>query len=217
MHEVRTGGVNDAVQPGGPGEDADVPVDGRRLRSVQTRKAIVDAVISLQERGHPRASAAQIAEEAGVSPRSIFIHFMSQEGLTMAVMDEIERRHMGVLAEQTPDRGFEARLKTFVNRRATLLDKLVLYRRSAAVVQSSADAVVRRRRHVRLRLREEVAVMFRPELQALGSRRAELALNAAAALCESEAWDTWRHTYGMSERDSKAALQLTLEALLKSA
>ena len=46
------------------------PTDGRTLRSLRTREAIVDATIALLEQGDLRPTAPRVADQAGVSVRS---------------------------------------------------------------------------------------------------------------------------------------------------
>ena len=60
-------------------------IDGRTARARRTREAIVDATLALLDAGNLRPSADEIAERAGVSPRSIFQHFGDRETLQRAV------------------------------------------------------------------------------------------------------------------------------------
>jgi AcrR family transcriptional regulator len=46
--------------------------DGRRLRRHHNREAVIDALPGLFDNGIYRPSAAEIAERAGLSPRSLF-------------------------------------------------------------------------------------------------------------------------------------------------
>jgi AcrR family transcriptional regulator len=64
-----------------------VPVavaDGRATRAERTRIAVVDALLSLNEQGNLRPTAREIAAEAGVSLRSIYVHFDDVEALFIA-------------------------------------------------------------------------------------------------------------------------------------
>jgi AcrR family transcriptional regulator len=203
-----------ALVPTGRDASPAAEIDGRRERTTKTRQAIVDAVIALQEEGVARASAAQIAERAGLSARSIFVHFPNQEALTLAVMDEIGRRHLGDVVTRTPPGSFEERLGRFVARRAALLDRLSAYRRSAAMLTSPSGDVLERRKSVRLLLRDEVQAIFAPELRALPRKEAALVLNALGVACESEAWDTLRHAYALDEAEARRVLAATMRRLL---
>lgn len=191
-----------------------MPIDGRHERTIRTRAAIVDAVIQLQEEGHARATAAQIAERAGTSIRSIFVHFTSQEALTVAVMDEIGKRLYRDLATRTPPGSLEQRVRTFLKSRSAILDKLVAYRRSAAAVPIDSPAARERRVAARQHLLREVAVIFAPELEGLDRRKREQLVRLIGLNCDSEAWDALRSTYGLSEAQARETMGLAIMRFL---
>ena len=47
-------------------------VDGRRVRRDRNRDAVVDALLTLYGEGNLEPGSAEIAERAGLSPRSLF-------------------------------------------------------------------------------------------------------------------------------------------------
>ena len=187
-------------------------VDGRRERAVKTRQAIIFAVISLLEEGIADAPASEIALRAGLSLRTIFMHFPTQEALTLAIMDELDKRHLQKVATRTPDGLFGARFEEFIERRAALLERLITYSRSAAAL-SQSSAIVARRRKIRRRLRREIEVTFASELAILGKANGAAILNAAAALCESDAWNNLRRNYDLSITNAKTVLRVSLKKL----
>ena len=65
-------------------------VDGRRRRSVRSRQRIVEALLGLIRDGEMHPSAAQVAQKAGVSLRTVFRHFEDMESLN---------REMGAIIE----------------------------------------------------------------------------------------------------------------------
>lgn len=75
---------------------ADVPApnrDGRHERSRRTRHAILSACRASMRSGIFRPSAAAMANEAGVSVRTVFDHFDTHEGmLTAALQDDETQR-----------------------------------------------------------------------------------------------------------------------------
>ena len=68
--------------------------DGRTLRAERTRQALVDALLGLLDEGHPSPTAAEVAERAGVSERSVFQHFADREALLEAVARQQYERVM---------------------------------------------------------------------------------------------------------------------------
>src|SRR5688500_19715587 len=61
--------------------DSPVPLDGRTARGQRTRRAVVDALLALQEEGDLTPTAQRVAERAGVAPRTVFGHFSDLETL----------------------------------------------------------------------------------------------------------------------------------------
>jgi AcrR family transcriptional regulator len=62
-------------------------IDGRRQRSERTRLAIILAYLELLRRNPVKPTAAQIADEAGCSTRSIFERFSDLDALSLATAD----------------------------------------------------------------------------------------------------------------------------------
>src|SRR4051794_7539538 len=58
--------------------------DGRTARSQRTRDSVVEALLDLLNAGNPRPTAREIAEQAGVSLRSVYVHFDDLEDLFLA-------------------------------------------------------------------------------------------------------------------------------------
>lgn len=80
----------------------DAPTTGRKPdgRRARTSRAILDAASSLFfERGLQRTTIDEIAEAAGVSVGSVYVHFGSKEGLYLALVE-----HAVELSEQYTDR-----------------------------------------------------------------------------------------------------------------
>src|SRR3954470_18279608 len=58
-----------------PGVTPTETVDGRTARATRTREAVVSAVLDLVNEGNPKPTAREIADRAGVSLRSVYVHF----------------------------------------------------------------------------------------------------------------------------------------------
>jgi len=78
-----------------PTEDTaidDTATDGRVLRGQRNREAIVDAMVAMFEQGNLRPTAAQVAETAGLSTRSVYHHFDDMKSLALEVTSRSEAR-----------------------------------------------------------------------------------------------------------------------------
>ena len=126
------------------------PTDGRTLRSLRTREAIVDATIGLLEDGDLRPTAPRVAERAGVSVRSVFQHFDDLETLHASVAERLVDRVAVLVLPVPPDLPLAERLDRFVHQRALLLEAVTPIRRAADVHgpsrrRSPPDSVTARR------------------------------------------------------------------------
>jgi TetR/AcrR family transcriptional regulator, regulator of autoinduction and epiphytic fitness len=194
----------------------DEVVDGRRTRSLRTRQAVISSVISLQESGLLRPTAKQIAETAKISARSLFLHFPTHESLTEAVMEELERDLLSDLYESTPAGPLQERVRLFARRRTELLEKLAPHRRAAAVLAPMMTPRINRRRmQVRKKFRDEVSVVFAPELSMLTPKASRQLLKTLVCIYESEVWESLRRGQKLSLPEARKVLdQLTWGQLL---
>jgi TetR/AcrR family transcriptional regulator of autoinduction and epiphytic fitness len=190
-------------------------VDGRTLRSLRTREAIVDATIALVEQGDLRPTAPRVAEAAGVSVRSIFQHFDDLETLHAAVAERLVERVAELLVPIAADLPLEDRLATFVHQRALLLEAVTPIRRAADVHGPFSAEITARLRDGQAYLRAEVEQTFAPELDAAGADRREL----LDALDGALAWRTWEGLRAGLQRDlgeAEAVLRRMAAALLRA-
>src|SRR6188474_3694415 len=98
--------------------------DGRSARSQRTRLAVVDALLDLLRAGNPRPTAKEIAERAGVSLRSVYVHFDDLEDLFLAAAKRHVELISGMLVE-VPDTGpLRSRAETMVRMRSRIWEEV---------------------------------------------------------------------------------------------
>jgi TetR/AcrR family transcriptional regulator, regulator of autoinduction and epiphytic fitness len=191
-------------------------IDGRTARARRTREAIVDAALALLDAGNLRPSAEDVAERAGVSPRSIFQHFGDREALNRAVaMRQTER--VSRLVEHLPDTGpFDARLDAFVDQRARVLEFITPVRRSALLNEPfsthSRDGI----QAFRAFKRAEAERVFAIELHACPAAERDELRSALGAATDWSTWEALRSHQELSVDDARAVMRRTIVALLAS-
>ena len=203
-----TQAVTGATTSASPGAGAD-PVDGRRLRRDQNRRAVLEALVDLFGEGAYTPSMAEIAERAGLSPRSLFRYFDDADDLRRAAIG----RHLELAdALVHLDVGAEAptadKVARLVASRMALFETI---RPAAHVVRINADrhAVFAEQLHTSRRyLRRQVQRLFAPELS---GDRAVLA-PAVDVLCSFETFELRRVDRGLSKPKTAAALRAALLA-----
>jgi TetR/AcrR family transcriptional regulator, regulator of autoinduction and epiphytic fitness len=181
--------------------DPTPPIDGRTLRSLRTREAIVDATIGLLEEGDLRPTAPRVAERAGVSVRSVFQHFDDLETLHASVAERLVDRVAVLLVPVAPELPLDERLDRFVHQRALLLEAVTPIRRAADVHGPFSSEITARLRDGQAFLRDELVRTFGPELDRAGDERADLLDGLDAVL----SWATWEGLRSGMGRDQATA------------
>jgi AcrR family transcriptional regulator len=178
-----------------------LPTDGRTLRSLRTREAIVDATIGLLEDGDLRPTAPRVAERANVSVRSVFQHFDDLETLHASVAERLVERVAVLVLPVSPDLPLAQRLDRFVHQRVLLLEVVTPIRRAADVHGPFSREITARLRDGQAFLRSELERTFEPELRAAGSEREDVLDSLDSVL----SWATWEGLRNGLCRDQESA------------
>lgn len=177
------------------------PTDGRTLRSLRTREAIVDATIGLLEDGDLRPTAPRVAERAQVSVRSVFQHFDDLETLHASVAERLVDRVAVLVLPVPPEGPLGERLDRFVRQRVVLLEAVTPIRRAADVHGPFSEEITARLRDGQAFLRDELVRTFEPELAAAGDQRDDVLDGLDVAL----SWATWEGLRNGLGRDQPTA------------
>ena len=193
---------------------APLRTDGRTERSRRTREAVVDAMLALQEEGVLSPSGQRVAERAGISARTVYLHFADMEELFAEAGERFLTRLGGIGELVPPDAPLPERVALFCARRAQVLETLLpVYRASRLRQPFSAALRANRDRYVRSSDRE-VDVTFGAELAARppGERdRLRAALHLATCVA---GWDVLRDDRGLDAEAAGAVLHDAVLALL---
>lgn len=193
--------------------DATPTIDGRTLRSLRTREAIVDATIGLLEEGDLRPTAPRVAERAAVSVRSVFQHFDDLETLHASVAERLVDRVAVLLVPVSPELPLADRLDRFVHQRALLLEAVTPIRRAADVHGPFSTEITARLRDGQAFLRDEVVRTFRPELERAGDDRDDL-LDALDATLSWATWEDLRASIGRDQSTAERVMRRLAAAVL---
>lgn len=185
-------------------------IDGRHLRKVRTREAIVDALLELLDEGIPQPTAAQIAERAEVAIRSIGQHFKSRDELLLAVAARHAQR-LPVPTPPSPGRTFQARLEHFVATRVRALEASAAVRRAAVRGAGDSKAIARALAETARKRREELLASI-TELK--GAEPWVVA--TAETLSSGAAWDALRHEQRLTAAAAEQVIVAALRRLIPS-
>ena len=189
-------------------------VDGRTARSARTRAAVVTAVLELVRAGNPRPTAKEIATRAGISLRSVYVHFDDLDDL----FAEAGARQADEVAHllYPIDAGLPRpeRINEVVRQRAAIWEALAPVRRAILVWASSSATLRERGQRVTDRSIRDLARVFAVELAGYDSECATLVLEALNVASSAGAWEVLRSERGLSVENAAAVVAATLTALL---
>ncbi len=163
-------------------------MDGRVARAERTRRAVVEAHISLISAGELTPTGAQIADRAGVSLRSLWGNFNDLETLFAATGAEVMRRQDAMIASIDADLPLDERLEEYCRQRARILEFIAPFARSSEIRAPFSRELQRNRVRYLHRVRSEIEALFARELTGLdvADRREVL-----QALGITVTWPTW--------------------------
>lgn len=191
-------------------------VDGRRQRSARTRLTIIQAYLELLRRHGVMPTAAQIADEAGYSTRSIFERFTDLDALSLATADYAIAQGQAEAVARDVDADRPTRIRSHVETRAQACERwLPLWRiitRQDQIADLKLRVVV-----VRLANIERMRLMYGPELSNLPEAPRDQLLIALATLTSFESWDQMRNCHGLSAEAAQAVWRAAIDRMLPSA
>jgi TetR/AcrR family transcriptional regulator, regulator of autoinduction and epiphytic fitness len=188
--------------------------DGRTVRAERTRQALVDALFALLDEGELRPTAERIAKRAGVSERSVFQHFPDREALFEAVARQQYERVFSGLEPVDGSRPLPERLDAFVAQRARLLEESSALRQAAILLEHDSEVVAGWLESWRRAAATEVERVFRREFESLERGERAVLLGALVSAASGPVWEGYRLHQRMSAERARAAMRLTLAALL---
>jgi TetR/AcrR family transcriptional regulator of autoinduction and epiphytic fitness len=196
----------------GPAQPSDAGhKDGRLTRAARTRASVVEALLTLNQQGNLRPTARDIAAEAGVSLRSLYVHFDDLEALFVAA----SRRHGERLNEMLPaivtEGDLDTRLDAFLARRNRLFELGNGVRRAAQLQEPFSPAVQHALTSGRKALRAEVKACFEPEVTASDAVAPGRLLRALDIVTSPTTWETLRLHQAL---DADAAAEQVREMVL---
>jgi TetR/AcrR family transcriptional regulator of autoinduction and epiphytic fitness len=181
--------------------------DGRHARRDRNRLAVVDAMLQLYASGNLDPSSDEIAEKAGLSPRSLFRYFDDLDDLVrVAIARQHERLAPMAHLDLAPDAPIATRIDRLVRQRLGLFDAIasvgIVSRVRAPFQPLIADELA----ISRSALRRQVEQLFAPELAARGVAGATGAVAAIDVLTSFESLQLLQH----DQQLDRATIELTL-------
>jgi AcrR family transcriptional regulator len=176
---------------------------------------VVRALLGLISEGDVRPTAGRIAERAGISLRSVYVHFDDLDDLFVAAARE-QRGRVFALTRKLPETGpFEVRLAAFVEQRARVLEAIAAVARAAALQEPFSPAIAAATKVARDFGRAELETVFAVELANLDPAVRDRVLDTCDSLTASDTWDFLRVRRALDPHVAAATLATSLGLLLR--
>jgi AcrR family transcriptional regulator len=199
------------------GAAAGLDSDGRRLRRQRNRDAVVDALAELYRDGNFRPSSTEIAERAGLSPRSLFRYFDDVDDLCRAAVERLQEKALPLVGiDAVPDDRLHRKIEALVAGRLRLFRTVAAAATVSRLEAPFHPALTQGLRRSRAVLRDQLRTLFAPELASMDEERAARVLAALDVLCSFESFALLRHDQGLGMPAVRATLASAVAALLSA-
>jgi len=189
--------------------------DGRSARAARTRDAVVEALLSLLDDGNFRPTARQVAERAGVSLRSVYVHFDDLEDLFSAAAHRHFERVRDLIERIPEEAPLETRVDLFTRQRARIHEASAQVRRAAVLQEPFSPALAEVLGLARTLSRAEIELVFGAELARRERAERERLVVELDLLSSSAVWETLRIHYDQSADEAREIVADTLRACLR--
>jgi len=188
-------------------------VDGRVMRGARNREAIAEALLACYEDGILTPSAAQVAERAGVSARSVHNHFADMEALREEAAKRQWANHSARISLPDPNWPLAQRIEHMCTQRGELFDAIAPVRRAVLLAVHDSPAIAMNLARIERRMRRVIEITFANELAARGEP--EDVVHALDALLSFDGWQRLRAGQGCSTARATRILIKTVTTLLQ--
>ncbi len=183
--------------------------DGRRQRSQRSRQKIVAAMLSLVRGGEISPSAAQVAEESGVSLRTVFRHFEEMDSLYREMSTIIEAEIMPILSRPLKASDWRDQIGQLIDRRIDVFERIMPLKVSGSVRRFQSEYLKKDYEQFLALEREGLMQVVPKSIQK--DQRVYAALELALSF---EAWRYMRQDRALTPKQAEAATRFSVEKLL---
>ena len=191
--------------------------DGRIVRGLRTRQALIQSTLDLIQAGDVEPTSAAIATIAGVSSRALFQHFTSLADLYAAAFDLAVSRAFDRNRPVDAAAPLSNRIELLVSDRAQLFEEWLPVWHFAERVRSVAPAVGLGVTQLRKLLRERLAAWFATDLGNLEPETHDLVLDSLDLAFGLDSWMNMREQLRLSPVHASRTWRFTAEALVLQA
>ena len=185
------------------------PKDGRRQRSDESRRRIVEAMLEFARAGNATPSAEQVAERAGVGRRTVFRLFNDMESLYREMHGAMMARIEDIKAIPIKGDTAQERLAWIIERRVRLYEEIMPIKMAADTQRANSRFLQE--------AHELVVQLLRQMLQFLLPKEVKDDADKFEALDAALSLDTWRrlrHDQKLSVKNARRVWEKMVAAII---
>src|SRR5262245_30765949 len=189
-------------------------IDGRVLRGMRTRQAIIQATRELFLRDPREPTLVDIARTAGVSRRIVLKHFGDMGGIINALMDSVRDELLARYATVDISASRDDRVATYIDLRAEICETYGPLWWLAVRMARHTSAIRAMLQEGREDVRSLAARIFDTDLQGLPRASRRDLTDELAMLGDTSNWRYLRLACGRSQEETKAILRRAVRRVL---
>ncbi len=190
-------------------------VDGRRERTRKNREALVRAMVELVRETGARPTAAEVAERAGLSRRTVFRLFEDMESVRTAahgyVQAQVQERFPAPALQSLEA---QSRITAFTSHLASVYEFISPIRRLGERGRGKSETRNRQLRSDRAARRRRVSAAFSDLLDSCDESERGTRLAAVDLLCSWQSWNRLREHQHCSIKKAQRIVETGLRRLL---
>lgn len=184
------------------------------MRSARTKQLIIEAYLTLLRENPHIPTAAQIAERAGYSVRSVFERFPDLHALRVAATDYAFTQGTAQAVARNFEGDRQTRLRSHVETRGWICEQWLPLWRALNANQGDSAELKSRILLMRQAILKRIEMMYQPELSTLGEGERRQTLIAIESLIDFESWSRMREYNGLSIEEAHDVWVQAIDRLL---
>jgi AcrR family transcriptional regulator len=189
-----------------------VRMDGRRLRTAESRRRVIAALLECVRDGDFDPSAEVVAARAGVGLRTVFRLFVDKEGLFREMSAAVRSRMATLALAPLKGQTWRERLDDMIKRRFIAFEEAMPFRRAALAHAHYSKVISANNKAIQAALRHTLAEVLPPEVTADSPTFEAIDM----ALC-IDMWIRLRTDQDLKPAQAKATVNRVIGALLSQA
>lgn len=190
-------------------EDINTTTDGRKLRSEDSKRKIVAAMLELVREGRIAPTAEEVANRAQVGLRTVFRRFKDMESLYAEMAGAIDDKIESIVDQPSDNRSWEDNLRQLVDRRLQVYEIIMPYRVAAEALKFQSTILLTRHMQIVRDERHRLLALLPDDLQ-----EDRLLVEGLEAALSFDMWNQLRNDQRLSAEEGGAVVTLIVSSLL---